>query len=253
MNAGLCDSCRHQKLIHNTRGSTFSLCERSKSDPRYAKYPRLPVERCGGFEPLAERPRRPDVPRRGNKYAWMAGIVALMALGVLAFALTLGGTGSGGDGPPAGSRLDVFAAPSAYGTAGGDAILGRSACELDSEQLVNLCELRRRPLVLTMVLDRDADCTTQVDRAERASGDFPGVNFATVYSTRKERGEVRRLAEARGWRQPVGIDRSGAVARLYEVGGCPTTIFARRGGTVAETRLGNLTEQELKEAVERLR
>ena len=48
--AGLCDSCRHQKLIHNTRGSTFSLCERSKTDPRYPKYPRLPVERCPGCE-----------------------------------------------------------------------------------------------------------------------------------------------------------------------------------------------------------
>ena len=50
MKAGLCDSCVHQKLVHTTRGSTFSLCERSKTDPRYAKYPRLPVERCPGFE-----------------------------------------------------------------------------------------------------------------------------------------------------------------------------------------------------------
>ena len=51
----------------------------------------------------------------------------------------------------------------------------------------------------------------------------------------------------------MGIDRTGAVARLYGVGGCPTTIFARRGGTVAETRFGNLTESELSEAVRRLR
>jgi len=50
MKAGLCDSCRHQKLIRNTRGSTFSMCERSKTDDRYAKYPRLPVERCPGWE-----------------------------------------------------------------------------------------------------------------------------------------------------------------------------------------------------------
>jgi hypothetical protein len=50
MEAGLCDSCRHQKLIHNTRGSTFSMCERSKSDERYPKYPRLPVVECAGWE-----------------------------------------------------------------------------------------------------------------------------------------------------------------------------------------------------------
>jgi hypothetical protein len=50
MKAGLCDSCRHQKLIHNTRGSTFSMCERSKTDERYPKYPRLPVVDCAGWE-----------------------------------------------------------------------------------------------------------------------------------------------------------------------------------------------------------
>jgi hypothetical protein len=48
--AGLCDSCRHQKLIRNTRGSTFSMCELSKADERYPKYPRLPVKRCAGWE-----------------------------------------------------------------------------------------------------------------------------------------------------------------------------------------------------------
>jgi hypothetical protein len=55
--AGLCDSCRHQKLIRNTRGSTFSMCERSKTDPSFPKYPRLPVQRCRGYEertPLSE-------------------------------------------------------------------------------------------------------------------------------------------------------------------------------------------------------
>jgi hypothetical protein len=48
--AGLCDACRHQKIIRNTRGSAFSLCERSKTDKRFPKYPRVPVVRCVGFE-----------------------------------------------------------------------------------------------------------------------------------------------------------------------------------------------------------
>ncbi|HEY8770378.1 MAG TPA: hypothetical protein VIM03_07530 [Thermoleophilaceae bacterium] len=50
MKRGLCDSCRRQKLIHNTRGSTFSMCERSKTDPSFPKYPRLPVAECRGYE-----------------------------------------------------------------------------------------------------------------------------------------------------------------------------------------------------------
>lgn len=49
--AGLCDDCRHQRLVRNTRGSVFSLCERSRHDPAYPRYPRLPVTVCGGHEP----------------------------------------------------------------------------------------------------------------------------------------------------------------------------------------------------------
>jgi hypothetical protein len=48
--AGLCDSCRHQRLVPNTRGSMFSLCERSKADPAYPRYPRLPVSACPGYQ-----------------------------------------------------------------------------------------------------------------------------------------------------------------------------------------------------------
>jgi hypothetical protein len=57
---GLCASCRHQRLIRNTRGSTFSLCERSRTDPTYPKYPRLPVLRCAGHEPA--EPAEPAPP-----------------------------------------------------------------------------------------------------------------------------------------------------------------------------------------------
>jgi hypothetical protein len=48
--AGLCDACRHQRLVRNTRGSTFSLCERSRTEAAFPKYPRLPVTACAGFE-----------------------------------------------------------------------------------------------------------------------------------------------------------------------------------------------------------
>ena len=57
MQAGLCDTCRHQRLVRNTRGSTFSLCQRSKTEPeRYPRYPRLPVLACDGHEPAGRAP-----------------------------------------------------------------------------------------------------------------------------------------------------------------------------------------------------
>jgi hypothetical protein len=48
---GLCTACRHQQLVPNTRGSVFSLCRRSREDPSYPRYPRIPVLECRGFEP----------------------------------------------------------------------------------------------------------------------------------------------------------------------------------------------------------
>jgi hypothetical protein len=49
--AGLCDSCAHQQIVRNTRGSSFSLCRRSREDPAYPRYPRIPVIECPGYEP----------------------------------------------------------------------------------------------------------------------------------------------------------------------------------------------------------
>jgi hypothetical protein len=119
--------------------------------------------------------------------------------------------------------------------------------------VVNLCDLRERPLVLTFVFDEGADCYPQVDRTQRVSARMPDVEFATVFFTDKERSEVRGLARARGWEQPVAIDRDGTVAALYGVGGCPTTVFARAGGRVADVQLGNLTEEQLEREARRLR
>jgi hypothetical protein len=53
--AGLCDTCRHQQLVPNTRGSVFSLCRRSRTEPdRFPRYPPLPVRECAGYEPRAD-------------------------------------------------------------------------------------------------------------------------------------------------------------------------------------------------------
>jgi len=51
---GLCDSCVHQRIVRNTRGSVFSLCGRSRTDPAFPRYPRMPVLECRGYEPRSE-------------------------------------------------------------------------------------------------------------------------------------------------------------------------------------------------------
>jgi hypothetical protein len=61
-NAGLCDSCRHQIVVRNTRGSAFSLCRLSRTDRSFPKYPRLPVLECRGYERVSgdDGPAEPD-------------------------------------------------------------------------------------------------------------------------------------------------------------------------------------------------
>jgi len=46
---GLCSTCVHVKIIRSDRGSTFFRCGLSDTDPRFPKYPKLPVLQCGGY------------------------------------------------------------------------------------------------------------------------------------------------------------------------------------------------------------
>lgn len=49
--AGLCADCVNAEPIQSNRGSLFLLCRLSRSDPRFSKYPRLPVWACSGHVP----------------------------------------------------------------------------------------------------------------------------------------------------------------------------------------------------------
>lgn len=47
---GLCPRCIHVRRIESAKGSVFLLCERSKDDPRFPRYPPQPRVECAGFE-----------------------------------------------------------------------------------------------------------------------------------------------------------------------------------------------------------
>jgi hypothetical protein len=203
----------------------------------------------------------PEVPRPGNKYAWLVGIVMLMGLGVLLFAQTLPNAGEAVQGPNVGQRLPAFAAPAADGDLEGDANVcqerpcpesagPRPACAVESEEVVTVCPRRERPIVLTFVVTRGTDCEPQVDRVERVRRQVPEVDFVTVVSG-DSRQETEELARQRRWRQPVAVDEDGSVVNLYGIGICPVTVFAR-GGRVRQTSLGNLTEEQLRRRAQRL-
>lgn len=49
--AGLCAACVHARLTVSDRGSQFVRCDRARTDPSLARYPRLPVRSCHGYTP----------------------------------------------------------------------------------------------------------------------------------------------------------------------------------------------------------
>jgi hypothetical protein len=165
-------------------------------------------------------------------------------------------------GLPPGVQMPAFAAPLATGTLEGDANVkqragpedaagGRPACEVRSAEVVNLCALRERPVALTFVVGGEPDCMAQLELVERTRGGFPEIAFASVVSG-EAREEVAALARARRIRMPVAVDRDGAILNAFRVGVCPTTVFAQRGGEVRATRIGRLSERELRDSLRAL-
>ena len=50
LGVGLCINCKHMRRVLSERGSTFYMCERGLKEAGFAKYPRLPVRECRGYE-----------------------------------------------------------------------------------------------------------------------------------------------------------------------------------------------------------
>lgn len=51
MNHSLCETCASMREVATPRGSRFLLCQLSKTDRTFPKYPPQPVVRCGGYRP----------------------------------------------------------------------------------------------------------------------------------------------------------------------------------------------------------
>jgi hypothetical protein len=210
------------------------------------------------FEELDERspepqPKPPEPPRRG-RYTWVVGIAFVLAI-IVAGANLLGKEGAGYRGVPVGKRLAPFAAPLATSTHDKDVnILRRKsqgvpgACDVHLAGVVNLCDLSRKPLVITFVANGGAGCAAQLDRVERVHASFPKVAFLGVIS-RKSLDDARSMVRDHRWSFPVALDRDGQLLNLYGIGDCPTTVFAKRGGVSAGSRRPGLSEARLRASV----
>lgn len=58
---GLCRTCRHARQVPHPRGvGAYWRCALAETDPRFARYPRLPVLTCSGYRREDPVPPAPD-------------------------------------------------------------------------------------------------------------------------------------------------------------------------------------------------
>jgi len=199
------------------------------------------------------------VPRPGGRYSLVVGL-AFLVLVLVAFANMLTTRESGTLGLDANETdlpLPEFAVPMASSSLEGDANIAQDDCETSTlpcpeadrrspacrvqiAHVIRVCDLFDKPLVISFWFTRGGDCEAQQDVVNAVYEKFRRrVNFLSL-NVRDDRETVRDLITNRGWTMPVGVDRDGAVANVYRVGGCPTFVFSYPGGLLEKAVIGDL-------------
>jgi hypothetical protein len=210
-------------------------------------------------EPDDPRRRAPEPARQGGRYMWVVGVAALIVISVALLHQIGSGSGTYLRGPQVGRQLPEFAAPLVDGPNKDANVIPRSsdsdttaACDVRVPGSLNICDRWDKPIVLSFLFLRGAHCEPEFDRLERVRREFAGrVEVIGVFFER-DRGRVRDVVKKHRWGFPLVVDRDGAITNLYAVGGCPTTVFAAKGGKVRETRTGDLSEGDLRTLFERI-
>jgi hypothetical protein len=199
-----------------------------------------------------------QAPKPSSAYSWVVGIAFLILIIVVGIN-SLPNAGEGLKGPTAGAIMPVFAAPLATGTVDADVNIkatgkepGKTlACDVHVPSALNGCDLRKRPSVVVFAGTRGANCLPGFDRIERVRAAFPQVNFAGIL-IKMDRDAAAKTVKKGRWGFPIAFDRDGQLTNVYGLGVCPATVFARKGGRVLETKLGKLTDAQLRAEIRRI-
>ncbi|HEX5956657.1 MAG TPA: hypothetical protein VFY37_12025 [Solirubrobacterales bacterium] len=212
--------------------------------------------------------RRPS--SRYSAFVGLAFIALIVIAAINTFESNEGGV-LGADETQVGEPLPEFAVPELIGGEDADANVYQDdcessevpcpadeqrtpACRIDVPNVIRICDLFDRPLVLSFWFSTPAECPPTQDAVDNAARRYGGrVNFLSL-AVRGDREELADIVAERGWELQVGWDRDGAVSNLYRVGVCPTVAFVLPGGILSEARVGSdeLDQRQLDVAIERL-
>ncbi len=194
---------------------------------------------AGGPAGASKKPHEAEIFGYARRYERYAGVVAvLIVLAIIIHAIVAGTSGGAGLNP--GTRVPPFAVPLALGAVNGDANVAtrandgaagrKPACSVRGPQILNVCELYERgPAVIALFVNAGT-CPGILRELQALAPSFPGVSFAAV-AIRGSRQDLRARVRSDGVGLPVGWDRDGALAALYNVVSCPEVTFVYPGGT----------------------
>jgi hypothetical protein len=200
-------------------------------------------------------PRKSDHRSPSSRYTWVVGVAAIILI-VIVGVKTLPHAGKGLKGLDPGTQLPVFAAAEATGPLDAPPNLKRSfsdktvgnktpACDVQGRGVVNLCNLRAKPLVLALIVPGPRRCEQQLDSIQRVQSSYPRVNFAAIVSGRGK-STVASLVRTHGWTFPVALDPQLVLFGVYRAAICPTITFAYRGGMVRQSTIHPLSQTQLR-------
>ncbi len=188
-----------------------------------------PDEDRDGHDPVAARPRwlRPVL---------IAGALAVLVAVAISVGLPSGDSASlvavGGEGEPA----PRFSLPSL----------------VDEDDTVALSDFDGMPVVLNFWASWCVPCRREMPALETVHQEFAGrVAFVGV-NHQDQRDDALDLIAETGTSYPSVHDPKGEVAVTYELFGMPTTIFITADGRIAGRHTGELTEADLRSALDEL-
>jgi thiol-disulfide isomerase/thioredoxin len=166
--------------------------------------------------------------RRGGVVAVVAILVGVLAVGLIA--------GTRQEAVP----VRISDGPPAPDLAGADPVTGRR---------VSVSDFAGRPLVINMWASWCTGCIAEAPDIRRFTEDHPDVGFLGI-AVSDSIGGSRGFVDRFGWTHPSIFDPDGGHAAKLNLRGLPTTIFVTADGTIAGEALGEVTYEQLVEAVD---